>query len=128
MDSEKLKGHLLIGTANVLFGISIPIFKYLFSSGVPPEAIAIMRSIFACLMFWGVSFFIPKEKVLIKDLIKLIVCGLCGVGINQYLFVMGLKCTSPVDASIISTAVPLLENIYNIRQFNLFFVRMIFCV
>lgn len=99
MDSEKLKGHLLIGTANVLFGISIPIFKYLLSSGVPPEAVTIMRSIFACLMFWGVSFFIPKEKVLIKDF-----------------FVIGLKCTS--------TAVPLLDNIYNIRQFNLFFVRM----
>lgn len=107
MDSENLKGHLLIGTANVLFGISIPIFKYQLSSGVPPEAIAIMRSIFACLMFWGTSLFVPKEKVATKDLIKLVVCGLCGVGINQYLFVIGLKYTSPIDASIISTTVPI---------------------
>lgn len=107
MDRETLKGHLLICTANVLFGISIPIFKYLLSSGVPTEAIVIMRSVFACFMFWITSLFVTREKVAKKDLLLLIVCGLCGVGINQYLFVIGLKCTSPVDASIISTAVPI---------------------
>lgn len=107
MDREKLKGHIQIGTANVLFGISIPIFKYLLSSGVPPEAIGIMRSIFACFMFWIMSLFVPREKVKKKDLLLLVACGLCGVGFNQYLFVVGLKFTSAIDASIISTSVPI---------------------
>ena len=74
---------------------------------VPPEAITIMRAIFACMMFWLVSFFMPKEKVLPKDLCLLFVCALCGVGINQWLFVIGLKNSSPVNASIIATAVPI---------------------
>ena len=102
-----MKGHILILTANILFGISMPIFKYLLTSNVPPEAITIMRASFACMMFWLVSFFMPKEKVLPKDLCLLFVCALCGVGINQWLFVIGLKNSSPVNASIIATAVPI---------------------
>lgn len=103
-----MKGHLLILLANVLFGISVPIFKYLLMTGTPPEAISFLRTSFACIMFWMVSFFYPHEKVCSKDLLILLVCGLCGVGINQWMFVVGLRMTSPVDASIIATAVPIL--------------------
>lgn len=102
-----MRGHILILTANVLFGISMPVFKYLLSSDVPPEAITIMRASFACVMFWLTSLFMPMEKVAGKDLAILFVCAMCGVGINQYLFVLGLKSSSPVDASIIATSVPI---------------------
>ena len=102
-----MKGHILIMLANILFGASMPVFKYLLTADVPPEAITIMRAIFACMMFWLVSSFMPKEKVLPKDLCLLFVCALCGVGINQWLFVIGLKNSSPVNASIIATAVPI---------------------
>lgn len=102
-----MKGHILIMLANILFGASMPVFKYLLTADVPPEAITIMRAIFACMMVWLVSFFMPKEKVLPKDLCLLFVCALCGVGINQWLFVIGLKNSSPVNASIIATAVPI---------------------
>ncbi|KAA4212184.1 DMT family transporter [Bacteroides ovatus] len=102
-----MKGHILIMLANILFGASMPVFKYLLTADVPPEAITIMRAIFACMMFWLVSFFMPKEIVLPKDLCLLFVCALCGVGINQWLFVIGLKNSSPVNASIIATAVPI---------------------
>lgn len=102
-----MKGHILIMLANILFGASMPVFKYLLTADVPPEAITIMRAIFACMMFWLVSFFMPKEKVLPKDLCLLFVCALCGVGINQWLFVIGLKNSSPVNASIIAIAVPI---------------------
>ena len=102
-----MKGHILIMLANILFGASMPVFKYLLTADVPPEAITIMRAIFACMMFWLVSFFMPKEKVLPKDLCLLFVCALCGVGINQWLFVIGLKNSSPINASIIATAVPI---------------------
>lgn len=102
-----MKGHILILTANILFGISMPVFKYLLSSDVSPEAITIMRAAFACVMFWLTSLFMPSEKVVFKDMAVLFVCAMCGVGINQYLFVLGLKSSSPVDASIIATFVPI---------------------
>lgn len=102
-----MRGHILILAANVLFGISMPVFKYLLSSDFPPEAITIMRAVFACMMFWITSLFVPREKVEPKDLAIIFVCAMCGVGINQYLFVLGLKSSSPVDASIIATSVPI---------------------
>lgn len=61
----------------------------------------------ACMMFWLISFFMPKKKVLLKDSVILLVCALCGAGINQWLFVVGLKSSSPINASIIATTVPI---------------------
>lgn len=107
MNSEKLKGHILILVTNILFAVNMPISKYLLPAHVPPEGLTIMRMAFACVMFWIVSLFTVKEKVPSKDLGMLFVCALCGVGINQGLFIVGLNRSSPVDASIIATAVPI---------------------
>lgn len=107
MNAEKLKGHILILITNILFAINMPVSKYLLPTHVPPEGLTIMRMGFACILFWVVSFFMKNEKVPIKDLALLFVCALCGVGINQGLFIIGLNRTSPVDASIIATAVPI---------------------
>jgi drug/metabolite transporter (DMT)-like permease len=81
-----MKGHILILSVNILFAVSMPVFKYLLTADVSPEAITIMRATFACIMVWLASLFMPKEKVLPKDLRTLFICALCGVGINQWLF------------------------------------------
>ena len=107
MNQEKLKGHLLILAANILFAINMPVSKYLLPEHVQPEALTSMRMSFACVMFWITSLFVPYEKVPLKDLGLLCLCALCGVGLNQGLFICGLNTTSPVDASIIATAVPI---------------------
>ena len=96
MNSEKLKGHILILITNILFAVNMPISKYLLPAHVPPEGLTIMRMAFACVMFWIVSLFTVKEKVPLKDLGMLFVCALCGVGINQGLFIVGLNRSSPV--------------------------------
>jgi drug/metabolite transporter (DMT)-like permease len=107
MNSEKLKGHILILITNILFAINMPVSKYLLPTHVPPEGLTIMRMGFACFMFWLVSLFLKQEHVPLKDLGLLFICALCGVGFNQGLFIIGLNRTSPVDASIIATAVPI---------------------
>ena len=63
MNSEKLKGHILILITNILFAVNMPISKYLLPAHVPPEGLTIMRMAFACVMFWIVSLFTVKEKV-----------------------------------------------------------------
>lgn len=103
LNPEKLKGHLLILAANILFAINMPVSKYLLPSHVSPEALTILRMSFACVMFWVSSLFVPYQKVSVRDLGLLFVCALCGVGFNQGLFIWGLNSTSPVDASIIAT-------------------------
>lgn len=107
MNNEKVKGHIIILIVNVIFAINIPITKSLFPDWVSPQGLTLMRMLFACVMFWIVSLFAPKEKVDIKDFKLLIVCGLCGIALNQWSFIEGLNATSPVDASIITTGTPL---------------------
>lgn len=104
---DKLKGHFLILAANILFAINMPVSKYLLPLHVSPEALTILRMAFAAVMFWVSSLFVPYQKVTAKDLGLLFVSALCGVGFNQGLFIWGLNSTSPVDASIIATAVPI---------------------
>ena len=87
MNQEKLKGHLLILAANILFAINMPVSKYLLPEHVQPEALTSMRMSFACVMFWITSLFVPYEKVPLKDLGLLCLCALCGVGLNQGLFI-----------------------------------------
>lgn len=76
MNSEKLKGHILILITNILFAVNMPISKYLLPTHVPPEGLTIMRMAFACVMFWIVSLFTVKEKVPLKDLGMLFVLSL----------------------------------------------------
>lgn len=46
-----MTGHILILTANILFGISVPVFKHLLNTGMPPEAIAFLRAAVTCALF-----------------------------------------------------------------------------
>ncbi|MDR2533845.1 MAG: DMT family transporter [Tannerellaceae bacterium] len=106
MTPEKWKGHGFILLANILFAINLPVSKYLIPSHVTPEALTLMRSVFACAMFWLVSLFTEREKMERKDMGLLLLCAFCGITLNTSLFMAGLNLTSPVDASIISTAGP----------------------
>ncbi len=107
MDNNKLKGHILILVANILFAVNMPVSKYLLPDHLLPEALTILRITFACVLFWITSLFMQREKVSLKDLGILFVCALCGIAFNQSLFIYGLTITSPVDASIIAIGVPI---------------------
>lgn len=107
MSNEKIKGHILIFLANILFAVNISISKFLIPSHLTPEALTLLRVLFGCIMFWITSLFVTYEKVPLKDLGMLFLCALCGITLNQSLFMSGLNLTSPIDASIIATAGPI---------------------
>lgn len=106
--SQKQQGHLIMLFVMTIFGLNIPINKYLYSEGfLSPMAMTLLRMSFAATAFWLVSLFTKKEKVEKKDLLILCIGGLSGMLINQSLFAIGLGQTSSVDASIITTSGPL---------------------
>jgi len=106
--SQKQQGHLIMLLVMGIFGLNIPINKYLYAEGLlSPIAMTLLRMGFAAIAFWIVSLFTKKEKVEKKDFLILCIGGLCGMLINQSLFAIGLGQTSSVDASIITTSGPL---------------------
>lgn len=113
MDNGKLKGHAALWVANIIWGLNAPIGKGVLWSesnpqGVSPFALSVYRMLGACLLFWLVSLFLPREKVAPRDIVLLFFASVFGIQLNQMLFLWGLSLTSPIDSSIIATIVPVL--------------------
>ena len=80
---------------------------------IGPSAFILIRVIGACFLFWSIRIFI-RERIDKNDIGRLVLCGLLGVATNQLFFFHGLNLTSPIDASIIITAIPVMVLIFSI--------------
>ncbi len=108
MDRNKLKGHVAMLGAEVLWGVSAPLGKAILAAGMSPLLLTNCRMAGAVVLFWLVSLFMPHEDIPPKDMLRIFFASLCGVVVNQFCFVSGLSLTSPVNASIITTSLPIL--------------------
>lgn len=110
---DNFKAHLAILGANIIYGLNYVIAKGIMPDFMKPRAIIFLRAIVTLVIFWSLSRFIPREKVSRADLFKLAVCSLFGVAVNQVLFFEGLNLTTPINAAIIITAIPVLVMIFS---------------
>ena len=103
-----LKGHLSMLGANCMWGLMSPISKFVMMAGVvSPLVVTDMRITGAIILFWVASFFQKPEHVGHKDLARLFGAALLGIVLNQGCFIFGVSLSSPGDASIITTSMPL---------------------
>lgn len=107
MISSKRQGTIIVLTAFILFGLNMPVAKYILSGPIDPEALSLSRMIAAAILFWITSFFTKREHVCGKDIALLALCSLFGIMLNQGLFIYGLSLTSPVNAGVITTTGPI---------------------
>ena len=112
MIKNNYKAHLALAGANIIYGANYIIAKGIMPHKIGPSAFILLRVIGAGILFWFIRSFI-KEKVAKKDFLMLILCGVFGVAANQLLFFHGLNLTSPIDASIILTATPVLVMVFS---------------
>lgn len=111
MDISKLKGHLSITGAELMWGVSAPVGTMILAGGIAPMILTDCRVFGAALLFWILSIFTKKEPVSPRDLLLMFFASLFGIVINQGCFVYGLSITSPINASIITTSLPILTMI-----------------
>jgi len=78
--------HLAVIGANIIFGINYVVAKGIMPDYLLPRPIIFLRVLGATVIFWLVSLLFPRENVDRKDLLRLAVCALFGVAINQVLF------------------------------------------
>ena len=94
--------------ANCMWGVMSPISKFVMMAGVvSPLVVTDMRITGAMILFWVASFFQKPEHVGHKDLARLFGAALLGIVLNQGCFIFGVSLSSPGDASIITTSMPL---------------------
>lgn len=106
--SRIIKAHLFILIAEVMWGISAPIAKEVMNEGMNGFQFVSLRIIGSAILFWIASLFVKTEKVAPRDLLKLGFAGILAIACNQTLFTVGLQFTSPVNASIMTTMMPIL--------------------
>lgn len=98
--------------ANTFWGAMPPAAKIaMVGGGVAPIVVTDLRFFGAMVLFWIISLFCKKERVLPKDMLKLFVAAMLAIVFNQGCFVFGVNLTSPVNASIIATTMPLIAMI-----------------
>lgn len=102
------KGHASMLGANAMWGLMSPISKLIMAGGaVSPFVVTDLRIGGAMVLFWITSFFQKPEHVSHKDLASLFVASLLAIVFNQGCFIFGVSLSSPGDASIITTSMPL---------------------
>ena len=117
MTRNLYKAHFALLGANIIYGANYIIAKGIMPNKIGPSAFIFLRILGAGILFWILKSFI-KEKVEKKDFLRFLFCGLFGIAINQLLFFHGLNLTSPIDASIIMTSLPVLVMIYSFFILN----------
>ena len=108
MDNDKpLKAHASILMAEICWGLMSPAGKDAMSHGIDGIGLVSLRVAGAALLFWTASLFTRHEHIPVRDVFKLCGAALLGLVFNQCMFTIGLSITSPVNASIVTTSLPI---------------------
>ena len=106
MISNKAKAHVALLSMNIIYGANYLIAKGLMPDKIEASALVFFRISIAGFLFLLLKLFI-KERIDKKDIPRFAICGLLGVATNQFFSMNGLNLTSPVDAAIIVTSMPI---------------------
>lgn len=108
--NKNLHGHLFALTANVMWGLMSPIGKSALEE-FSAISVTTFRMVGAAAAFWILSMFCKQEHVDHKDMLKIFFASLFALVFNQGVFIFGLSMTSPIDASIVTTTLPIVTMI-----------------
>ena len=112
--NKKLPAHIALFAANLIYGANYTVAKEAMPEYIAPFGFILIRVIGATLLFWLIWSTMIREKVARADFLRLAVCGLFGVAINQLLFFKGLSITTPINAAIIMTINPVVVMLFSI--------------
>ena len=106
--SKTTLAHISLFLANLIYAINYTFAKDVMPDFIQPSGFILLRVIGAVTLFSIMYFLFVKQKVDSKDIIRLAICGIFGVAINQLFFFKGLNITTPINAAIIMTSNPVL--------------------
>ncbi len=104
-----LKAHIALFSVALIYGANYTIAKEVLDQEyLQPFGFILLRVVAGVLCFTLLHRLWVKEKVQRKDWLRLVLCSIFGVAINQMMFFKGLKLTQPINASLIMTTTPIL--------------------
>ena len=111
---SEFKAHLMLLATALIYGANFTIAReILVNENISPLALVLYRMIAAFILFYIFHLFLIKERVQKKDLVQIFIMSVFGIVINQSFFIIGLKYTSPINASLLMTTVPIIVFIFS---------------
>lgn len=104
---KPFRAHLSMLTAAAIWGLMAPLGKDAMNNGLDGISMVSFRVLGAAVLFWTASFFVKSERVPRRDRFLFAGAALLGIVFNQCLYTVGLSFTSPVNASIVTTSMPI---------------------
>lgn len=111
MERNKVNGHIAVFSANIIFGLNTVVSRSLMPEFVDPYVLTFFRLAGGMILFWLLSLFTRREKVPVKDIVLFFFAAALALSFNQLPFIIGLSMTSPIDASIVVTLLPIVSMI-----------------
>lgn len=107
-DTKRLViAHLSMAGACAFWGLMAPLGKDAMTHGLDGISMVSFRVLGGALLFWLTSLFVKHEHVPMRDKLRFAGAGLLGLCFNQCCYTIGLSLTSPVNASIVTTSMPI---------------------
>ena len=94
--------------ATTIYGMNHTIAKVVMPHYVGPFGFIMLRVIGASILFWSVSFIMPKETIERKDFFRIAIASLFGMCINMLMFFKGLQLSTPINSGVIVTLTPII--------------------
>ena len=105
--NKPLIAHLSMFGACAFWGLMAPLGKDAMTHGVTGIDMVTFRVVGGCILFWLTSLFVKHQHVPIKDKLMFIGAAIFGLLFNQCCYTIGLSITSPINASIVTTSMPI---------------------
>ncbi|MGI4885168.1 MAG: DMT family transporter [Janthinobacterium lividum] len=101
--------HAALFVVALIYAANYSLSKDVMPRYMGPFGIVTLRVLGASLFFALVKRVVaPDDKIRGRaDTVRSILCGICGIGVNQLLFFAGLNWTSPISASLLQTIAPI---------------------
>lgn len=93
--------------ACAFWGLMAPLGKDAMTHGIDGIGMVTFRVLGGACLFWLTSLFVKHEHVPKRDKLLFAGAGLFGLVFNQCCYTIGLSITSPINASIVTTSMPI---------------------
>lgn len=106
-NTHPLIAHLSMFFACAFWGLMAPLGKDAMTHGITGVDMVTFRVCGAAVLFWLTSLFTKREHISRRDFMLFPLAGLFGLVCNQCCYTIGLSITSPINASIVTTSMPI---------------------
>ena len=104
---EPLLAHLSMFAACAIWGLMAPLGKDAMTHGLDGPSMVMLRVSGGALLFWIASLFTKREHVPLRHVLTFAGAAVFGIVCNQCGYTIGLSLTSPINACIVTTSMPI---------------------